>query len=194
MNAMSHLDRADQALPGEPAGRPAVMSRRALVATLAVIAISAIVALIAVATDGSGSPSAVAGRFIDTHSADFTQVRGAMDDVQGQLNALGRSRSAKDADAVAASGEQLLNAISVSSTDLYSDIDNNDPEMADETFVGQGASDLAGATTDLVTATGAPTALKLEDVGVEISTARYEWNQGVAALWKLAGRADPPTA
>jgi hypothetical protein len=154
----------------------------------AVIAAGATLAL------GRTSPSKSAGGYIDDHETYFPQVQSAMRAFGARLKHVEQTvpkNLSGFADNVATAQDGVIEL----SGDIFLGIPTTTASQAtDETFAGQGVSDLTGAMAALIIWSEHPDDTRLDDAIEHYETAEREWNNGVTSLWQLAGRGgSPPT-
>jgi hypothetical protein len=143
---------------------------------------------------GSSSSQTDASAFLKAHLAGATRVAGSTRAVQAEVSRLSSAPAQRRA-------QRLMRAAAVGHRDLVQASEWNvaaeggEEEVLPraEAGVTEGATELAHAMTALQAYVRAPSAAALLRYERELARGREQWNEGIAQIWYLAGKANPPT-
>jgi hypothetical protein len=134
----------------------------------------------------SSGPRGGAVAYIKNHGLDASRVQASVDDVGIDI------ATKASIDQTAQDAQQAHNGIDSVRNDFADTSSNGSLDNAEVEVFGA-ANDLKNAMGALVSYTGDPNPATLAQFTTQYQNARGEWNAGVRAIWRMAGREHPPT-
>ena len=151
------------------------------------------IAVAVTAFSGHKTPAQQAQAYVTSHGADARHVAANVAIVQLAVMA-GQKSGAQDAmNQVALAAQKAHDNIDNVRANFASDTTSDGALGNDETEVFAAANDLKNAMGAAVAYTGDPNSATLAQFTTKYQKAVGEWNDGVQAIWTLAGKSDPPT-
>jgi hypothetical protein len=175
--------------------KPSQSQSNARSGCLGLIVIVVAIAIIATVTSGGGkseTPRQVARAYIKTMHMDWNTVQVSVQSVQVGITLVSKGASQGAVDQFAQLAQQAHDSIDnvrndFATADTTGDLGNAEVE------VFTAANDLKNAMGAVVTYTGNPNPETLAKFTSQYQNAVVEWDQGIRAIWRIAGERRAPT-